>query len=294
MNPYNLFNKKNNKTNEVEFLCPSCGHRCIVSDEFCSFCSYELNDYKKNILLPYKYFNEAIESSMKEDYISALILISKFLAYYPDDEEGNQFYIYLLYKNNFLDKYKKSLNDFEKKFVRHPWIIQVEENGIESYSIPTFKCSSLDFEINSFSNLILEYTSYRTKNIKDIVNLINDFYDIVRICKNKTNNTSLDIIKFYETNFLKFISNREINLENHNGKLVDEMTNEDMQNVEIICKIEDSKKKDNTVVTIYPAIYLRKALISKEKIGVVVNNNKSSQVKSNKKVKKKKIKIKRK
>lgn len=281
MNPYTIFNNKNNKNHEIEFLCPSCGNICKETDDYCDFCSYELIDYKNNIFIAYKYYNEAIDFALKKDYIEALISISKFLAYYPNDEEGNKFYIFLLYKNNFLDKYKKTLEVFEGKFIRNPWVIQVEMNGIESYNIPHYKCNNVAFEINGFSNLILEYTSYRTKNIKDIIKFINDFYDIVRFYKNKNNKS--DIVKFYETNFLKFVSNREINLESHDGIKVNEMTNEKLQNIEIISKAVVPKKKKNTIVTIYPGIFLRKALISKEK--VVVNISDEKNVQENKKVK---------
>lgn len=280
MNPFNLFtNNTFVKSTAVEIICPSCSQKCADSEELCPTCSYDLKEYKANVLLPYSFFNEALKNIDDEKYFDALIAASKFLAFYPNDEDGNKLYIYLLHKNNKEAEYHKALEKFEKDFVRNPWIMEIETKGIDSYILPSKKCEKNSFNKNAFDDFTYDYVTYRTHTVADIIKLTNDFYDVVRIYRGRRAGTEL--VKFYETNFLQFISKKEIKVDNHDGLMADELTNDELQTIDILTKITDKKKKQGSLVTIHPAIYLRHALVAKEKCAYV-DNSKPEKSKSEK------------
>ena len=257
------------KSGAIDFLCPSCGSKCQDKDEICSFCSYDLKEYKNDILAPYKFFNDSIKNVKDENYFEAIIDISKFLAFYPDDLDANKLYIYILHKSGHEEAYNTAIAAFEEKFVRNPWIMEIETNGIDSYQIPQTKCEGVDGNNDAFSHFTKEYVSYRAKTVEDIIHLVAEFYDIVRSCKDKTSGQK--IAKFYETNFCRFLSKKELYVVSHDGQIYDELPKEDQESIVVQSRISDCKKNQGCIVTYYPAVFLRHALISKEVVAYVDN-----------------------
>ena len=272
----NLYNSLNNtaysKTLRIEFNCPSCGNICNESDDLCPHCSYSLEEYKNNVLAAYRYFNNAINLANEDDYFDALLEITKFLAFFPKDLDGNKVFVYLLFKNKQQEKYEKALQEFENAFPRNPWIMEVETKGIENYRLPNLKCESINGNPDAFIKFTHEYIAYRTKTVKETIQLINEFYDVLRVYLERKDNK--EIIGFYETNFLRFLSKKEIQIETHNSQFFDDISDEQKQTLEMIGKTKNKKKKNGTIITVYPAIYLRHALLSKERIVIVDNNKK--------------------
>jgi hypothetical protein len=270
MNTYNMFfNNTFVKSTAIEFNCPSCGQKCNNKDELCSLCSYNLKEYKSNLLIAYSYFNEAVREAKAKNYFESIINISKFLAFYPDDIDANKFYIYLLHKNGSEDLFKKAISEFEKNFIRNSWIMEIETKGIDSYKIPDAKCEGVKGNKNAFTDFICEYVSFRAKNTKHIIELINEFYEVFRVYKERKD--GVELVKFYETSFLQFLSKKEIKIEIHDGMILDELPTEEIKSFDILTKIKDKKKKQGSLITYYPAIYLRHALVSKEKVVFIDN-----------------------
>ena len=270
MDVFNMFSSASyQKSGSIDFLCPSCGSKCQDKDEICSFCSYDLKEYKNDILAPYKFFNDSIKKAKDKNYFEAIIDISKFLAFYPDDLDANKLYIYILHKNGQEEAYNTAIDAFEEKFVRNPWIMEIETDGIDSYQLPQTKCEGVVGNKEAFSHFTKEYVSYRTKTVNDIIQLVAEFYDIVRSCKDKTSGQK--IAKFYETNFYQFLSKKEINVVSHDGQIYDELAKEDLETITVQNRISDRKKNQGCIVTYYPAVFLRHALISKEVVAYVDN-----------------------
>ena len=71
---------------------------------------FEEESFKRN------YFNNSLDYITKKDYFNALLEITRFLTFLPNDEKGNELFVYLLYKNGKDDDYKKQLDLFEQKF----------------------------------------------------------------------------------------------------------------------------------------------------------------------------------
>ena len=131
--------------------------------------------------------------------------------YYAD-----QLYIYLLYKNDKIEEYYLELEAYEEKYVRDPWIMEMEVQGIKEFQLPTHRIIEVKENNTAFQDLIDESVKNRVRIIKDIEQLIKDFYDIVRVYKGKKSGKQL--VKFYETNFIQFLSRREIAVVTHDGQ----------------------------------------------------------------------------
>ena len=235
---------------------------------------YDLQGYKDILFTSYIYYNNALIYSKNGLFLDALIDISKFLAYYPFDEDGNKLFIYLLVKNGSLNKAKEEIVKFEEMFPLNPWIMEVEKEGIEQINLPNIEVKdiNIDTTVSSFETLQKEYVNYRLKNINDIIDLITHFFDIVRIAKenqkNSKKNYYKEIINFYEKNFLSFLSKKEIRIESFDGKNYNELSENDNKLIDVVGIINDEKKPDGTIKTIYPSIYLRSKMIYKQKVQI--------------------------
>ena len=184
MNVHNLFLKASlQKPIMGEFKCPSCGKMCSQNDETCPTCSYLLSEYKSIVLAPYAHFNSAITRTKEGDYFGALLEVVKYRAFYSNDRYADQLYIYLLYKNDKIEEYYLELEAYEEKYVRDPWIMEMEVQGIKEFQLPTHRIIEVKENNTAFQDLIDESVKNRVRIIKDIEQLIKDFYDIVRVYK---------------------------------------------------------------------------------------------------------------
>ena len=270
MDMFRVFSNTSFKNTSVELICPSCGSKCQDSDEICSTCAFDLHEYKEIVLAPYKFFNDAIDLTKKELYFEALIASNKFLAFYPNDEDANKLNIYLLYMTGNIEAYQRALDDFEIKFVRNPWIMDIETKGIDAYILPSARCNSVSGNEIAFEQLAQEYVAYRTKTINDIVKLTCDFYDVIRAYNGKS--VGQKLLKFFETNFYHFLSKKEISVVSHNGLIYDELSDEELETITVHDKVTDKKRPQGSILTYYPAIFLRHALVSKEIVAYVDND----------------------
>ena len=275
MTKFNIFNSiKKNTKKEILFNCPSCGAKCNVEESICSECSYDLKDYKDILFTGYIYLDLALAYCEKNKYQDALIEISKFIALFPNDEDGNKLYIYLLSKNGMYERVKAELEVFEKNFPMNPFIMDVEKNGIENIDMPKFTHQEIKIEkpVASLLALRTEYTMYRIKNTNEIVDLAMRFYDLIALLKAKQSISKKydysSVISFYEKNFLSFLSKKEIRIESYNGKIYSELSNEELEYIDVIGTICDKKKKEGEILTIYPAMFLRSKMISIQKVQV--------------------------
>lgn len=271
MNVHNLFSKASlQKPVMGEFECPSCGEMCSQNDENCPTCSYSLSEYKSIVLAPYAHFNSAITRTKDGDYFGALLEVVKYRAFYANDRYADQLYVYLLYKNDKFEEYYSELEAYEEKYVRDPWIMEIELQGIEAFQLPTHRIIEVKENNNAFQELIDENLKNRAQIIKDIKQLINDFYDIVRVYKGKKSGKQL--VKFYKTNFIQFLSKREIAVVTHDGQQYDVgLTDPELETLIVYGRVNDEKRKDGSIITYYPAVFVRRALISKEVVACVDN-----------------------
>lgn|SRR5574344_546902 len=255
------------KSNLLEYKCPSCGNACTEKTKKCELCGYDLKDYRNIMLSKYNYFNESIDYINKKNYFNALLSINSFLTFCPNDEKGNEVYIYLLYKNKRKEEYEKQLEIFEKKFKYSSFIIDVEENGIEKYHIPQKFDIDIEYKNNSFDLIVELYNSSRFKTINEILDLEKGFFDIIQY--NKDNKKEKKLQDFYDKRFLQFLSKFEIFVDSMDGKKYDDLSDDDKKKLEVIGEGEAVKRPVGTIITTSPAIYLRGKLLSKEKVIIV-------------------------
>lgn len=270
MKDMSFLNVYSAKKNLIEFKCPSCGNLCDSKDKKCSACGYNLKDFKSIIFSKYKYFNNTIDLIKDKNYFNAILEISRFLAFSPDDEKANELYLYLLYKNDKEDEYNKQLELFEEKFKFSSFVMTVEEKGIENYTIPDKVNIDIEFLLNSFDTIIEEYEKNRYKTTNESIDLANEFFKIMLLDDDKKANKAIH--NFYDKRLLPFLSKQEISLEYSDGKNYEEMDDNEKKKIDIIDSTA-AKKSVNTIITISPAIYVRSKLISKEK-AIVVNKSK--------------------
>lgn len=259
------------KSNLLEYKCPSCGNACTEKTKKCELCGYDLKDYRNIMLSKYNYFNESIDYINKKNYFNALLSINSFLTFCPNDEKGNEVYIYLLYKNKRKEEYEKQLEIFEKKFKYSSFIIDVEENGIEKYHIPQKFDIDIECKNNSFDLIVELYNSSRFKTINEILDLEKGFFDIIQYYKDNKKEKKLQ--DFYDKRFLQFLSKFEIFVDSMDGKKYDDLSDDDKKKLEVIGEGEAVKRPVGTIITTSPAIYLRGKLLSKEKV-IIVRKNK--------------------
>ena len=270
-----LNNVKIVENKELLISCPSCGSECSVNDLTCSNCGYSLDHYKGILFSHYSYFDEAIDFFKAKDYFAAIISISKYLAFSPNDVEANKMYIYLLHINGQEEKYQHELELFEKKFVKNSWIMQIETKGIDSYVLPDKKNLNVPHIDEALSVLNNQYLDYRIKTTQDIIDFTQYFFDIVRYYSYKEKESKL--LDFYQKKFLLFLSKKEISVNQNNGKKIDDLSNEELGLIDIIATEANSNFEDGTLITVYPCIQLRSSIISKEKVICIRNDKKGNQ-----------------
>lgn len=264
----NYLYKNFNKSNDfINYLCPSCGNECNEKSIKCSVCGFNLNDYKSIILSKLYYFNETLNFINKGDYFNAIILISKFLALEPFNQKAYELYIFLLYKNNKIDDYKKELEIFESKFKYSTFIQFVELEGIENYSIPLAIDLNFDVDLDSFNSLLKLYINNKNKYIKEIVDLEDVLFSIVHYYKDKKDSGKL--MEFYDKKFLQFLSKFEISISESDGKNFDLLDDKEKMLIDVLGIEKKFKKKNGTIITISPGVFVRSKLIIKEKVLVV-------------------------
>lgn len=276
MGNFNIFNslKKPDQIKDIFFSCPSCGAKCSISEAKCHDCSYDLSEYKGILFTGYLYFNSAVLYVSESKYLEAMVDAAKFVALFPLDEDGNKLYIYLLWKNGLKDRAKAELGVFEQNFPMNPWLMEIEKNGIDNIKCPITdkKPISIEKPVASLIALSREYTNYRIKNTNDIIELTIHFYDLISLLKkrqnqNKKNDYSF-VIRFYETNFLSFLSKKEIRVESFDGRTYNELTDDELKIIDVIGTKMDKKLKDGEIETLYPALFLRSKMISKQKVQI--------------------------
>lgn len=270
INKVSFLNVFTEKKDNIMFRCPSCGFECNENDNKCSDCSYDLKDYKRILFSHYSHFNKSINLISDGDYFNALLSIVKFLAFEPNNEQANEIYVYLLYKNNKKEEYEYGLKDFEERFQYSKFIVNTETDGIEKYIVPKKVNINNLAEVDCFSELKELYLKSKFKTLNEILELESGFYDIVKFYSTEKNGKK--IVDYFDKRFLQFLSKFEISIEQHDTKLYDELTDDIKNKIEIISEINKPKMKEGTLVTIAPAIYLRSKLITKEKAAVVKKN----------------------
>ncbi len=270
MNNVSFLNVFSGKNDQIEYKCPSCGNICNEKNKKCSVCGYGLKEFKSIILSKYNYFNNSLDYITKKDYFNALLEITRFLTFLPNDEKGNELFVYLLYKNGKDDDYKKQLDLFEQKFSCSSFIMNVENEGIEKYKIPPKIDIDIEFDEDSFEKLINLYETNRYRSINDILELSQGFFEIMQAIKEK--NKEKIVQDFYNKRFMQFLSKQEISIEYSDGKNYESLSDDDKKKIDIKGHIE-AKKPVNTIVTLSPAFYVRSKLIAREQ-AFVVNKSK--------------------
>ena len=286
----NFYSFIKNNEREIEVVCPSCSQKNPYSLQKCSCCSYDLSEVKAQLFSHYSYFNKALELISKEDFISAFDHICKFIAYDDNDESSYKVYIFLLVKLGFIEKAKVELEKFESKFPRNPWIMIVERDGIENLVLPQVNEKEITFNIinDQLNKLYVDYVNNRVRNINELASMVSNFYDI--LAANRGNlEVRKQLLQYFEKVLIPVLSRREIRVEMYEGKNVDELSNEQMQEIDVKSTIEHKLYPNGTIFTLSPGIYVRSLLIKKQQILVVSNPVKEKPVKKEKtaKIKKK-------
>ena len=270
-----LYNKlKNKNKNGLSIICPSCGSKCSIKENNCGECSYDLVEYRNILFSQYINLYLGYDLVKEERYHEALINISKFLAFYPKDEFANKLNIYILIKLNLIDLAKEFLVKFEEDFPRNRWILEVEDKGLDNIEIPNMDIEKIELseKENSFNSLNQEYIKYRITNTNEVIELAQRFLDLLMYLKNTNEmQQKLDankIIEFLETYFISYLSKKEIRVESFEGKIYEDLTQEENSLIDVIGTVKDKTKKEGYIKTIYPAIYLRSKMLVKQKVQV--------------------------
>ena len=266
MKNISFLNVFSGKKDQIEYKCPSCGNICNEKDKKCSGCGYVLKEFRSIILSKYVYYNNTLDYIEKKDYFNALLEISRFLTFDPNDEKGNELFVYLLYKNKKKKEYEQQLEIFEKKFDCSSFIMHIENEGINKYKIPSKIDVDVDFNESSFEKLINLYESNRYKNINDILELTIGFFEVVQASKEKHKDKIVQ--DFYNKRFLQFLSKQEISVEYSDGKNYESLSDDNKKRIDIKGYVE-VKKPVNTIVTLYPSIYIRSKLAVREQAFIV-------------------------
>ena len=285
----NFYSFIKNNEREIEVVCPSCSQKNPYSLQKCSCCSYDLSEVKSQLFSHYSYFNKALELISKEDFISAFDHICRFMAYDDNDESSYKVYIFLLVKLGFIEKAKVELEKFESKFPRNPWIMIIERDGIENLVLPQVNEKEITFNIinDQLNKLYVDYVNNRVRNINELASMVSNFYDI--LAANRGNlEVRKQLLQYFEKVLIPVLSRREIRVEMYEGKNVDELSNEQMQEIDVKSTIEHKLYPNGTIFTLSPGIYVRSSLIKKQQILVVSNPVKEKPVKKEKKAKIKK------
>ncbi len=285
---YDLFDSSNE--NQIEFECPSCGRSNKISNTKCDFCSYDLAFTKSMLFSHYAFYNNALKYEQNGDYFNALIEISKFLAYEPVDETANKLFIYYLNKCDKKDEVKRRLEEFEEKFPRNPWIMQVETKGIDNIESPADSLKELNFNIinNQLNALNLEIAKSKVQTTNELGSIAINYYS--NILRPSRNNKEMyyQLNWFFENVIVDQLSKREIRLEIFDGKNYNDLSNDDIAALDVKSTIEHKKMKDGTIITDVPGVYIRSALIHKQQVFVVKNETKKVEKETRKNNKKKK------
>lgn len=289
---YGLFDSTIKK--ETEFVCPSCGHHNKLSNIKCESCSYDLT-YTKSILFShYLFFNNALKYEQDENYFNAIIEISKYLAYEPNDEMANKLYIFYLNKCGKKEDVQNKLNEFETKFPKNPWFMQVEMKGIDNIESPAESLKEINFEIitEQLSRLNGEFAKNKVQTTSELGTIAINFYsNLLRPYKTDREVYS-HLNWFFENVIVPQLAKREIRLEVFEGKNYNELSNEDVGCVDVKSTVEYKGLPNGTIITDVPAVYIRSCLIQKQQIYVVKNPTKEEkkEVKKQNQQKQKKIK----
>lgn len=274
------------KNDEIEIVCPSCGQKNPFSKNLCSSCSFDLIETKGQLYSHYHYFNASLEFIEKQDLLSSFDNICRYMAYEENDENAYKIYIYLLVKLGGLEKAKLELETFEKKFPRNPWLMIVETDGIDNIVLPQISKKKIGFNLleNQLNSLYTDYVNNRIRNVNELSSMVYNFYEI--LSANRTNFEARKQLQAYlEKVIIPVLSRREIRLEIFEEQNVDELTDEQMQEIDIKGTIEHKLYPSGTIITLSPGIYVRSMLLNKQQILVVSNTEKTK--KKNKKSKEK-------
>ena len=291
---YGLFDSVVKK--EAELSCPSCGHINKLSNTKCESCSYDLSQTKSIMFSHYVFYNNAIKFEQEEKYFDAIIEISKFLAYEPNDEVANKLYIYYLNKCGRKEDLQIKLDEFELKFPRNPWLMQVEMKGLDNIESPSDSCKEIDFDVitNQLIALSNDYVKSRVQTTSELATIAVNFYSHLLRPFKTNREVYVRLNWYYENVIIPQLAKREIRLEIFEGKNYNELSLEDSACVDVKSTLEIKGIPDGTIITDVPAVYIRSCLIQKQQIYVVKNSEseeKKEAKKQLKKIVKKKIKM---
>lgn len=271
---YGLFDSTIKK--ETEFVCPSCGHSNKLSNIKCESCSYDLSQTKSILFSHYSFFNNALKYEHNEKYFEAIIEISKFLAYEPNDEIANKLYIFYLNKCGKKEDVKVKLEEFENKFPKNPWIMQVEMKGIDNIESPADSLKDVNFDIisNQLYKLNNEFAKNKVQTTSELGTIAIYFYsNLLRPSKNNPEIYSR-LNCFLENVIIPQLAKREIRLEIFEGKNYNLLSTEDVSCVDVKSTLEIKGLPNGTIITDVPGVYIRSCLIQKQQIYVVNNPTK--------------------
>ena len=270
MDNVSFLNVFSGKKNHIDGRCPSCGNLFEIKNKKCIACGYNLKDFKNIILSKYVYYNNALDFIEDNDYFNALLEIKSFLTFMPNDEKGNELYVYLLYKNGRDKEYNEQLENFEGKYKFSSFIMNIENDGIEKYKIPSKINLDIEFVEDSFDKLLELYEKNRYKNINDIIELTCSFFEVIQTSKDKSKikNKEKIINEFYNKKFLHFLSKQEMSIDFSDDKKYEKLSDDEKKKIDIKGQVE-AKKPIGSIVTLTPAIYIRSNLIVREQAFVV-------------------------
>lgn len=271
---YGLFDSTIKK--ETEFVCPSCGHSNRISNIKCESCSYDLSQTKSILFSHYSFFNNALKYEKDERYFDAIIEISKFLAYEPNDEVANKLYIFYLNKCGRKEDVHRKLEEFEIRFPKNSWIMQVEMKGMDNIESPADSLKEINFDLISeqLLKLNVEFAKNKVQTTSELGSIAINFYsNLLRPYKNDRD-VYYHLNWFFENVIVPQLAKREIRLEVFEGKNYNELSNEDVACVDVKSTVEYKGLPNGTIITDVPAVYIRSCLIQKQQIYVVKNQTK--------------------
>ena len=229
----------------------------------------------------YTFFNNALKFEQYERYFDAIIEISKFLAYEPDDEVANKLYIFYLNKCGQKDVVKTKLSEFEEKFPRNSWIMEVESKGIDNLDSPSSTLKDISFETikNPLLKLSEEFAKSKAQTSSELGTIAINFYS--NLLRPSKSNVALytRLAWFYDNVIIPQLAKREMRIESFDGKNYNDLTIEEAACVDVKTTIEAKNLPDGTIITDVPGVYIRSCLIQKQQIYVVKNKTNKEQIK---------------